>query len=172
MIFKKAEKNNLEDIMKIIGKARKEMGRMGIDQWQDGYPDEKTILRDIEKRESYIYEKDGKIAGTVVISFRREKDYDKIENGKWLTYDDKYCVIHRIAVNDKIKKQNIGTEILRNAEKICIENKIYSIKIDTHENNEPMKRLLMKNGFIYCGIIYLNRSNEKRIAFEKILKEK
>lgn len=57
MSFRKAEKNNLKNIMEIIGNAKEEMGKMGIDQWQDGYPDEKTIDGDIKKGESYIYEK-------------------------------------------------------------------------------------------------------------------
>ncbi|MDO5089243.1 MAG: GNAT family N-acetyltransferase, partial [Leptotrichiaceae bacterium] len=125
MLFRKAEKNNLKNIMEIIENAKEEMGKMGIDQWQDGYPDEKIINEDIKKGESYIYEKNGEIVGTVVISFREEKDYDKIEGGNWLTTNSKYCVVHRIAVNGKYKKHNIATEILKNAEKICVENNIY-----------------------------------------------
>lgn len=61
--------------------------------------------------------KNGEIVGTAVISFRKEKDYDKIENGNWLTVDSKYCVIHRIAVNNKYKKHNIATEILKKCRK-------------------------------------------------------
>ena len=46
-------------------------------------------------------------------------------------------------------------------------------KTDTHENNEPMKKFLEKNGFSYCGVIYLDKEpdvGEKRIAYEKIIK--
>ena len=43
-----------------------------------------------------------------------------------------------------------------------------SIKVDTHEQNLSMQKLLRKNNFEHCGIIYL-QDNSKRIAFEKIL---
>ena len=36
-----------------------------------------------------------------------------------------------------------------------------------------MKKFLEKNGFSYCGVIYLDREpdvGEKRIAYEKIIK--
>ncbi|HBN29292.1 MAG TPA: GNAT family N-acetyltransferase, partial [Clostridiaceae bacterium] len=45
---------------------------------------------------------------------------------------------------------------------------VHSIKIDTHRENKSMQRLLKKNGFEYCGIIYLKDKSE-RIAFEKTL---
>jgi hypothetical protein len=33
-----------------------------------------------------------------------------------------------------------------------------------------MKEFLLKNGFVYCGIIYLNEENDKeRLAFEKLI---
>ena len=41
------------------------------------------------------------------------------------------------------------------------------IRIDTHEDNIPMQRCLSKNGFEYCGIIYL-ANGSKRLAYQKI----
>ena len=43
---------------------------------------------------------------------------------------------------------------------------IKNIKIDTHEDNLIMQKLLEKNSFKYCGVIYL-LDGSKRIAFEK-----
>ena len=47
-------------------------------------------------------------------------------------------------------------------------NNAESIRIDTHRDNIPMQKMLNKNGFIYCGIIYLLDGKE-RFAFEKPL---
>ena len=58
---------------------------------------------------------------------------------------------------------------------VCLKNDIFSLRVDTHENNEPMKRILEKQGFEYCGVIFLDREPDvgaKRIAFEKILRKK
>ncbi|HNZ83431.1 MAG TPA: GNAT family N-acetyltransferase, partial [Sedimentibacter sp.] len=47
----------------------------------------------------------------------------------------------------------------------CFE-KCRNLKIDTHRDNIPMQNLLNKNGFIRCGIIYLENGDE-RIAYQK-----
>ena len=53
-----------------------------------------------------------------------------------------------------------------------MENKnIHSLRIDTHEYNFPMQKMLSKNGFVKCGIIYLNGIMDnvnKRFAYEYV----
>jgi hypothetical protein len=47
-----------------------------------------------------------------------------------------------------------------------------SMRIDTHPENEPMKKALYKAGFIHCGSIILKggcEDGDLRIAYEKIL---
>ena len=56
----------------------------------------------------------------------------------------------------------------REAVKLCLEKVIFSIKNDTHRLNQSMQRMLVKNGFVRCGIIYLE-NGEERIGFERIL---
>ena len=97
-----------------------------------------------------------------------------MKEGQWLS-NGEYAVIHRIAVSDSGKNKGVSGGILKELEKICMEKGIYSIKIDTHEDNEPMKGFLKKNGFEFCGVIYLDREpdlNAKRVTFEKILEKK
>jgi RimJ/RimL family protein N-acetyltransferase len=42
-----------------------------------------------------------------------------------------------------------------------------NLKIDTHRDNIPMQKVLKRNGFSECGIIYIENGDE-RIAFQKI----
>ena len=183
MNFRKSTFNDVDRILEIIEKAKIELKKLGLDQWQNGYPNREVIENDVKNRISYVLEeiseKDDKsknqsskkIIGTIVLSPKKEAPYFKIE-GKWITNDD-YIVIHRLAVDSKIKNKGIATKILEFSEEECIKNKILSIKTDTHENNEPMKKFLGKNGFSYCGVIYLDREpdiGEKRIAYEKVIK--
>ncbi len=170
MIFRKTEKKDVAGVLKIIESAKERMKNMGLDQWQNGYPDENSIMGDVDKGISYVME----ILGTSVLTFEREEVYENMKEGKWLS-DGEYTVIHRIAVSENNKNKGVSGEILKELEKICIEKGIYSIKIDTHEDNEPMKGFLKKNGFLFCGIIYLDREpdlNAKRVTFEKILEKK
>ena len=39
------------------------------------------------------------------------------------------------------------------------------VRVDTHRDNEPMKRAIMRRGFSYCGVIYLANGDE-RLAYE------
>ena len=95
----------------------------------------------------------------------KEETYDKIYDGKWLSNGD-YAVIHRIAVDNTYKGLGLSHKIIKYTEDKCKENNVHSIKVDTHEENIPMQKLLTKNGFEYCGIIYLEDGG-KRVAFEK-----
>ena len=183
MNFRKSTFDDVDRILEIIEKAKIELKKLGLDQWQNSYPNREVVENDIKNEFSYVLEeiakKDNKsenqifkkIIGTIVLSPEKEESYSKIE-GKWITNDD-YIVIHRLAVDSEIKNKGIATKILEFSEKECIKNKILSIKTDTHENNEPMKKFLEKNGFSYCGVIYLDKEpdvGEKRIAYEKIIK--
>lgn len=165
MILRKSTKEDLYNIMKIINEGKEFLRKNNVEQWQNGYPNEEVILNDISNNESYVLEDNGEILGTTALSFRGERTYDNIYEGKWLSSGD-YAVIHRIATSKVKKIKNVGQVILQKSEEICLSKGINNIKIDTHEDNKAMQRLLLKNDYIYCGIIFL-LDGSKRIAFEK-----
>lgn len=170
MIFRIAKKEDIEKIMPIIEKAQEYLKNQGIDQWQDGYPNEESIGEDIEAENFYILEENDKILGVTALIFGEDKTYQKIYDGKWLT-NGTYGVIHRLAVGHNQRRRGIANKILKEVEKTTIEKNINSIKVDTHRDNKGMQKLLEKNGYQYCGIIYA-RDNTERVAFEKILDKK
>lgn len=167
MEFRKSKKQDIEKIISVIKKAQDYLKEQGIDQWQNGYPNKEIIEKDIDDESSYILIDGEKVIGTTVLSFDGEETYNSIYEGEWLTNGD-YAVIHRIAVDRDLKRRGLGSKVLKEAEKECENKKVKSIKIDTHRKNKAMQGLLNKNGFKYCGVIYLNDGNE-RIAFEKVL---
>lgn len=167
MEFRKAVESDIDRIMDIIKQAQAYFKEQGIDQWQNNYPNRGVIRDDIEKGYGYVLLKEGQIIGTVAVSFDGEKTYDKIYDGKWISNFD-YAVIHRLAIDSNFKGQGLASVIIKNIEKMCLARGIHSIRIDTHEDNKSMQRLIEKNGFQYCGIIYLE-DNSKRLAFEKLI---
>ncbi len=160
--------NDIESIMNIIKQAQAYFKSKGIDQWQNNYPNTSVIENDINLNESYVILMNQKIVGTYVLSFRNESTYDIIYDGSWLS-NEKYAVIHRIAFDQSIKGQGLSKSVLESIYSQCINNKIVSIKIDTHEDNSVMRKMLVSNGFIHCGTILL-RDGNKRLAYEKRLK--
>lgn len=167
MRLRKSRENDLKYIIEIINEAKEFLKESKIDQWQQGYPNEEVILKDIENQHSYVLEDDNKIIGTVALSFDGEETYDLIYDGKWIS-NNEYAVIHRIATSRRYNIKGTGTEIIKSIEKICKDKGIKSIKIDTHEENLVMQKLLNKNDFKYCGVIYLE-DKAKRVAFEKVI---
>lgn len=163
----KFRKSNLEDvpsIMHIINKAKTSLKASGIDQWQNGYPNEEVIKEDILRGESYVATLKGVVVGTVAITFGIEHHYEHIREGEWLNNDGEYGVIHRIAVDDDYKGKGIAGFLMNHA-KVIGEGKIHSLRIDTHEKNLPMQRAIMKAGFSYCGKVTIQEGGE-RFTFE------
>ncbi len=167
MQIRQSNRNDISVIMHIINQAQESFKLAGINQWQNNYPNETSILKDIELDESYIVLDNESIIGTFALSYRNESTYDIIYDGKWLSYN-KYAVIHRIAIENSYKGKGVSSYVFKEVEKWCLEMNIHSIKIDTHMDNQSMRKLLEKNGFSYCGIIYLLDGN-KRLAYEKVL---
>ena len=167
MKFRKSTREDVPKIMEIISAAKSYMKESNIDQWQDGYPNEDSINEDINTGRAYVLEDDGKVIATAYLSFDGESDYDKIYDGEWIK-NDKFAVVHRVAVSDELKGQGIAGKVFKFIEDICYDKKVYDIKIDTHRDNKSMQRFLTKNGFKKCGIVYLADGAE-RIGFEKVL---
>lgn len=168
MEIRQSTYNDIESIMSIIKQAQEYFKSSGIDQWQNNYPNTSVIENDIRLNESYVILMNQKIVGTYVLSFRNENTYDIIYDGDWLS-NDRYAVIHRIAFDQSIKGQGLSKNVLDIIYSICINHQVYSIKVDTHEDNKVMRKMLISNGFKHCGTIFLHDGN-KRLAYEKRLK--
>lgn len=167
MEFRKAAETDINNIMNIIKQAQTYFKEQGINQWQNNYPNVETISNDIANKNSYVLLKDNNIVATAAVSFDGEKTYNSIYEGEWIS-NNEYAVIHRIAVDNTYKGLGLSSQIIKHVEELCLNKGVHSIKVDTHEENISMQKLLKKNKFQYCGIIYLE-DGSKRIAFEKTL---
>jgi RimJ/RimL family protein N-acetyltransferase len=72
-----------------------------------------------------------------------------------------------MAVDNAYKGAGLSSVIIKHIENICLDKGVHSIKIDTHSENTSMQRVIKKNNFEYCGIIYVE-DKSSRLAFEKI----
>lgn len=168
MVFRRAEEADSEEIMQIIRQAQKYFKEEGINQWQNGYPNQTTIQEDIKNQKTYVLIKEDKLLAAAALSFNDENTYNTIYEGEWLN-NGSYGVVHRIAVNKDYKGTGLAIQLFAFIEPVCQAKGVKSIKVDTHEDNKSMQRLLEKLDFKYCGIIYLTDGN-KRVAFEKRLR--
>lgn len=161
MIIRLAELREKDEILSIYDSARVFMRESGNpNQWAGKYPDEETVLRDIENEKLYVCTENNDILSVFFYTVGIDPTYLKIYDGAWVN-DKPYGVIHRIAVSDKARGKGVA--------KVCFDfayDKCGNVKIDTHRDNIPMQRALEKNGFTRCGIIYLANGDE-RIAYQR-----
>ncbi len=167
MQLRKAKEHDAAGIMKIIEQAQTDLKESGINQWQNGYPNTEVILNDIFHKNSYVLIDGDRLIGTAAISFDGEETYNTIYEGNWSS-TGRYAVIHRIAIDREYKGKGFSSVIIQNAEAMCNEKEVRSIRVDTHRDNISMQKMLLKNGFKYCGIIYLKDGSE-RLAYDKLL---
>ena len=159
MEIRKATLQDLDAILEIIDQARTIMRDTGnMTQWANGYPSSETILGDIAQDCGFVCFTDA-IVG--YFFFRHgthpEPTYAVIE-GEWLD-NEPYGVIHRLASGRKAKG------IAQAAFDFAF-SKADNVRVDTHTDNLPMQHFLRKNGFSYCGVIYVN-DGTPRDAFQK-----
>lgn len=167
MKFRNAEINEVSEIMGIIKEAQNYFKSKGIDQWQNNYPGPGIIIDDIIKGNSYVLLEDNRIIAIAAVFFAEERTYRKIYNGQWLS-NKEYAVIHRLAVTNKYKRNGAANFIFKKAEDMCQKKGVSSIRVDTHHDNITMQKLIEKNDFKYCGIIFLE-DGSKRLAYEKLI---
>ena len=159
MNIKLCTANEIEKIMQIYDTARSFMRENGNkNQWVNGYPSKELIMEDIRLNRFYgVYDGDELICVFMLLA-GEDPTYKKIYEGNWLN-DEEYVVIHRIAT------------ILhgKGVADTCYEfalSKCNNLRIDTSSENSIMQRSLAKNGFQYCGIIYLE-NGDPRLAYQK-----
>ena len=151
-----ADMRDLPAVLEILSQGREYLRQQGVNQWQDadGYPDPGTVRADIARGEA-----------SAVCSLREESTYRHIVQGAWKPQGP-YAVIHRAASAASARRLGAMSRLL-GALLDCVQKKgLRSVRIDTHEDNRPMRCFLKRMGFLECGIIRLS-SGVLRVAYER-----
>ena len=164
-LLRRATAADLPAIFAIVGQAQAFLGSQGIDQWQDGYPDEQIMRADIANGTGYVLEQDGRIIGITTLTFTGEPTYDQIYDGAWTTTAP-YACVHRLALSASARGTGASSELMREIERIVLFHGFVNIRIDTHHGNLVMQGMLLKNGYTPCGTIHLE-NGMPRLALEK-----
>lgn len=157
MMIRLANKDDLKPIEQIYENARQFMRSTGnFTQWGNGYPNKEIIYADIEQKCLYVVE-DEEIQAVFTLIMGEDPTYLEID-GAWLN-DRSYATLHRIA--SRGTQKGLFKLIIEFSWSICP-----NLRIDTHQNNTPMRHLIEKNGFVYCGIIIVG-DGTPRLAYQK-----
>lgn len=147
-----------DNIMEIYAIARGFMKTTGNPtQWGDTFPPEDMVREDIQLQQNYVVELDGRVQAVFALIPGIDPTYVVIE-GAWLN-DEPYAAVHRVASRGEVKGL---TDLILNWALEQYDN----IRIDTHDDNVPMQRAILRNGFTPCGRVWME-DGSPRIAYHK-----
>lgn len=162
MIIRHATYADIPQMQEILHEAKQKMRASGnMNQWTNGYPSDEVLRRDIERGFSHVVESDERVVGTFVLALSEEPTYKMIYEGAWMDDTLPYGTIHRIGSRE-------GVHGIMQAVVDWALTQTDNIRIDTHRDNAPMRHIVEKLGFCYCGVIYLADGSE-RVAYQKII---
>lgn len=112
-IYDKQPMKTYQQLKKIIKEAKAYLKQQGIDQWQNGYPDDEALETDVKFGITYVLIIDGKIAGTAALHQGLDVNYLNIHDGEWVNgVHGRYTAIHRIAMSADFRGQHLSDKMI------------------------------------------------------------
>lgn len=161
MRIQPATLEQLPQLLLLYAQAREFMVQHGNpSQWGTNRPCPQQLRQDILDHCLFLCMEGSQCAAVFCLRPGPDETYAQIQQGQWLNQHP-YGVVHRI----------ISTREIPGAATFCLEYALQqykNLRIDTHEQNRPMRSLLQKLGFTQCGTIYVE-DGTPRFAYQKCL---
>lgn len=155
-----AHMDDLPRIQEIYSSARAYMASHGNpNQWGTSRPEISKLINDISREELFVLIYDGVIHGVFALILGADPTYGEISQGQWHS-DRSYGTLHRVAGD--------GSGGILRAAVAFAEKRADYLRIDTHENNLAMRKAILREGFVYCGVIFTDNGTP-RLAFDRLV---
>ena len=149
---------DIDAVMQMYDNSRSVMRADGNNTQWLGYPTREYVEEDIACGASRIIVDDGAPIGTFAVVPGIEPTYGVIVHGRWIDDVTPYATVHRMAAMPGVHGiADIGFRYAKEA--------FPHLRVDTHADNRPMRHILQKQGFVYCGIVFMTDGTE-RDAYE------
>ena len=136
-------------------------------QWDENYPNETVLQRDIDLKQLWIAEIGPDIAGFAAVTMDQEPDYAQVG---W-DINEPAVVVHRLAVDPGFRGAGVASSLMQQAEHIAVERAVFVVRVDTNTQNEATQRLFPKLGYQLAGEISLQfRPDLRFFCYERRLR--
>lgn len=156
-MIRKANTNELSEIKKLTEACARAMINKGIYQWNEQYPSLEKLQEDIKNEELYVFEKDSKIIGIMVITEVMDEEYIPIE---WLSKTNKNIYIHRLATHPDYWGQGYAQKLMDFAENFAENHHFESLRLDTFSQNKRNQNFYEARGYKRLGNIYFPKQSK------------
>ena len=153
LTFRKARPEDLAQVFALFTDAIHTMDKDGIPQWDEVYPDERTLKEDIEHGQLYLAELEGRPAAVFVLNL----DYDpQYANGVWAE-PDSYLVLHRLCVSPRVQNRGLGKLTVQAAEEQASALGAKALRLDAFKQNPYALRLYERMGYRIVGDVVFRK---------------
>lgn len=166
MKIRKANLEDIDNIMHMYNSCVRGMIDEGINQWDSTYPNKQIILNDIKYSTFFVVEIKKEIVAGINIDKNQDFTYKSI---KWHDTSNSFLVVHRLAVKKEYWNKKIGKKLMLFTEELVINNKLNSIRLDTYSGNQKAMNFYSRLGYKNMGSIQLKINKDHYFCFEKII---
>lgn len=153
MNIRQANQRDLPAVTDLIRSCVRHMEAEGIHQWDEIYPDETMFASDIERRELFVLEKEGRIRGTMALNEFQEPAYQDVQ---W-QFSGKALVVHRLAVDPTTQGQGYARELMQFAYKSALKQQYATIRLDAFAHNPRAVALYEQLGYRRAGTVQFRK---------------
>ncbi|UFH52872.1 GNAT family N-acetyltransferase [Spirosoma sp. KNUC1025] len=166
MLIRPAAPADIPALLTLLKRIVPLMHESGNFQWDDHYPNETVFSEDINKKQLWVADIDGQLAGVAALTEDQEPEYAQVG----FDLNQRAIVTHRLAVDPTYRGKGVAAALLAQAEQIALERGIVFLRIDTNSENQATQKLFPKLGYKYAGEITLGfRPGLRFLAYEKNL---
>lgn len=164
-MIRKATINDLDSIMKIVGKIITEMATYNNFQWDENYPQARDFVADIEKEELFVSVRENEVVGFICINRDEPNEYEGLQ---WSSTEEA-LVIHRMGVSSDYRHAGIGTELVGLADELATISDVKYLRTDTYSLNTKVQRLFQKCDYTFVGEMNFLGKEKPFYCYEKVL---
>jgi ribosomal protein S18 acetylase RimI-like enzyme len=167
ILIRKAEGGDLPAMMGLLRDCARDMQANGIDQWDENYPPEDVVHRDIAAGTAYVCAVEGHVAGMFAMDENQSPEYEAVG---WRLTAKRIAVIHRLAVSPTCRRQGIASQLMDFAESQAAAMGYDVIRLDTYSRNFRSMSLFPGRGYLKAGQVHFRGKPIPFYCFEKALR--
>jgi ribosomal protein S18 acetylase RimI-like enzyme len=145
-----AHQGYIPGVVRLISAATQTMREHGIYQWDEIYPNEQIITKDVDSRSLYVLEEGDLCLAAVALNQEQDEAYQQVQ---WLG-GEPVLVVHRLCVDPAYQENGIGSRLMDFAEEHAKQNACVSIRLDAYTGNPRAVRLYKRRGYRKAGQVY------------------
>lgn len=186
-----ARRADFERVSALLERTRAGLAARGIVEKGKRYPSSRRLMRSIKEGTTHVVENaDGALIAVFALSFSSDKNYRRGIEGAWRTSSDAseqgacgaaegelsrtcgYAVLRWVSVEPAARRRGVGMFLLDKVDGLARSAHRASVRTDIDEANEPMRLLLEKHGYAFCGTVTIKDAlgrTKRHAAYERLL---